>query len=747
MAPEHTTARSRPDQPAQGAPAATDGDRLARLLDTLIEEAPLLVRHRALLAAADWRQATATQLERLRARLAGAGIKLPGWLARTLILSGHHLDVDTLDHLAEPALRLLSALNGLTAGKPLPDPLHHSLRDHAAGGGMEPETATAITARLVALGETTLACNLTLAHLPDAAQALRLVRAPLASETAKMPRLRVRLCGFSTTQLFADALKPAFAAIGRNAEVDKADFGTVVTELLSPSAEADALFVLLDHEGFLGNDWRNDLETGQALVDRKCAVLVDALKSYAGRHGAPLLINTLSIGAAPALGHIDHIHAAGTAATVWRVNQALAAAAAAIPSMHLVDTELALAAIPPKLRSDPKFWYYGRIPFTDAATRAIAHAYAVAWNARERGPVKVVALDFDNTLWGGVYGDDGLANLACGDDFPGNAFKAFQQECLRLKAQGLLLVGLSKNNADAISVLSQHPGMALGPQDFAATAINWEPKPDNIRRLARELNLGLSSFVFLDDSPHEREAMRRMCPEVVVPEMPSDPALRPLWLRGLTCTWPLRLTAEDAKRSQMYVTERKARELRESAASYDDYLRELGQELTIEPLSAGTLPRVAQLHERTNQFNLTTRRFSEAELNTFMAAEDRALVLLGTASDTFGNHGIVIAAVATIEGTTARIESFLMSCRVIARQIETAFLGALTEGLLARGVETIEGTYLPTPKNDMVRAFYPTHGFAALPPEPEGKGDRWTWKKGVQHVPSSPFVRTQWRPA
>src|SRR4029078_10700681 len=175
--------------------------------------------------------------------------------------------------------------------------------------------------------------------------------------------------------------------------------------------------------------------------------------------------------------------------------------------------------------------------------------FARACKARQRGPVKVVAVDFDNTLWGGVFGDDGIDKLACGDDFPGNAFKAFQRDCLRLKAQGLLLVGLSKNNPDAIDVFVKHPGMALKAEDFAATPINWEPKPDNIRRLARELNLGLDSFLFLDDSPHEREAMRRMCPEVFVPEMPADPALRPGWLRALRCTWPVRITSEDARRA------------------------------------------------------------------------------------------------------------------------------------------------------------------------------------------------------
>src|SRR5690606_15446634 len=169
----------------------------------------------------------------------------------------------------------------------------------------------------------------------------------------------------------------------------------------------------------------------------------------------------------------------------------------------------------------------GRIAYSAAASRALARRFAEAWHLLKRGPLKVLALDFDNTLWGGVYGDDGLGALVCGPEFPGNAFSTFQQECLRLKRQGMLLAGLSKNDPDAITVFDRPPGMVLRADDFAATAIDWNPKPENIRKLAAELNLGLDSFLFLDDSPHEREAMRQVCPDVTVPEMPADPAQRP----------------------------------------------------------------------------------------------------------------------------------------------------------------------------------------------------------------------------
>jgi HAD superfamily phosphatase (TIGR01681 family) len=215
---------------------------------------------------------------------------------------------------------------------------------------------------------------------------------------------------------------------------------------------------------------------------------------------------------------------------VQLINRRLLEAAERHGNIVVVDADHALVDIPPSRRRDPKLWSYGRVAYSVDATRALARAFAEAWALSTRGPAKVLALDLDNTLWGGTYGEDGLERLTCGEDFPGNVFQAFQQECVRLKHQGLLLVALSKNNADAITVFERHAGMVLKRSDFAASAIDWQPKPENIRKLASELNLGLDSFVFIDDSPHEREAMRRLAPEVIVPC--PDPA-QPGWLRRL----------------------------------------------------------------------------------------------------------------------------------------------------------------------------------------------------------------------
>ena len=436
---------------------------------------------------------------------------------------------------------------------------------------------------------------------------------------------------------------------------------------------------------------------------------------------------------------IDTYHPIGLAHAAQIVNGRLAEIARNHAQVVLVDANCALAGLPARAWVDPKLWYYGRLPYSLNATRHLATAFAGAYRALKKGPAKVLALDLDNTLWGGVYGEDGVEKLLCDDEFPGNVFKAFQHECLRLKSQGFLLAVLSKNNPDAISVFSTHKGMLLTEHDFVATRINWEPKPVNIRSIAEELNLGLDSFVFIDDSPHEREAVRRMCPEPLVPELPEDPALRPQWLRALAATWPTRLTEEDTRRSEMYLAEKRRVGLRETALSFQDYLRGLEQTLTVRHADADAIGRVAQMHLRTNQFNLTTARYDEAAIKGMVDDRDRYVVLHGQATDKFGDHGIVICATARIEGDMAQLQSFLMSCRVVGRAIETAFFGALLEHLCERRVCTVRGTFIPTKKNALVREFYKTAGFSALPPEDEA--EHWHWERGSAKVPAADLVR------
>ncbi|MBU2581962.1 MAG: HAD-IIIC family phosphatase [Alphaproteobacteria bacterium] len=727
-------------------PGTTPGS--VEVLDALIEASPVLWRNQALLSAADWEVASPAQVARLLQRLASARVKLPKWLARTLAAAGHVLP-DQPSQAIEDEVRLLSELNRDASKDQSPVTAVHCvetarrLTELAACGRLSAEIARSAAGRLEAAGMMEDACRLALAAWPSAPQALRHVRAHLRGFAADFPAVRVRVAGLSTTRPFAEALFPAFASHGHRIDATEADFATVISELLQPARSIDALMVLLDPISVLETSWAGGAAEAEQARTSRFAQLVDGIESHCRSSSVPLILNTLPCLTEPEMGYVDASDPSGSAATIRRFNGMLCDLAARYKKLRIVDADFAMASIAPRDRFDRRLWFYGRIAYSSHANEALARAFTSARLADKVAPsIKVVALDFDNTLWGGVYGDDGVEKLDCGDEPPGNAFKAVQNECLRLKAQGKILVAMSKNNPDAISVFGRHPGMLLRADDFTATAINWEPKPDNLRRLAGELNLGLDSIMFLDDSPHERDAMRRMCPEVYVPEVPADTSERALWLRSLQRTWTTGITAEDAARAKMYAAEREAHALREKASSYEDYLAQLAQVLELEVLGHATLPRVAQLHQRTNQFNLTTRRFDEADLAAFLAQPETARVYLARVRDRFGDHGITVAAVVRLAGAGASIESFVMSCRVIARSIETAFLGAVIEDLMSLGVDTVTADYLPTPKNRIVEDFYPSHGFQSC--STAGDGATWIWRKATSQVPHSNFVNVKW---
>lgn len=690
---------------------------LEQIVDAAIDQAPEAVRRRVIMQAIDWTGVDRARVADMLAALGERRLVLPRELANAVLLAGHAMPTDVA---LSPELRALSDLN---RGTIAPSTVAADLSRLAEHGSMAPEVAGAIVKRLAALGADAEACALALAVWRFAPEALSPLRPRLASHLAALPVLRIRLAGLSTTETLAGDLGLAFGTIGRNARVAQSDFGAALTTLLQPDTEADLHIVLLDFDGLAGADWRQPLEAIHALLIERADSLGDALSAFAARSPSPLLINSIPVPSAPTAGLLDSRHLSGLRHAVHLVNQRLLAASERHGSIFVVDADHALADIPPSQHRDPKLWFYGRIAYSADATRALCSAFVRAWTLLAHGPAKVLALDFDNTLWGGTYGEDGIERLACSEDFPGNAFQAFQQECLRLKRQGMLLVALSKNNPDAISAFEHHPGMVLKAEDFAATAVNWQPKPENIRRVADELNLGLDSFVFIDDSPHEREAMRRLAPEVTVPELPADPAQRPFWLRRLTCTWPVRLTEEDARRSEMYAAERGARALKASAATVEDYLRGLEQRLTVSSVGPAAIARAVQMHQRTNQFNLTTRRLTEAEIAALVNHPERGLALIGRVVDKFGDHGVVIAATVSIDSSRAEIATFLMSCRVIGRGIEGAFLATLLTLLARRGVERVIGRFAATAKNGMVRDFYLANGFTMI----EGNDSSAAW--------------------
>lgn len=352
-------------------------------------------------------------------------------------------------------------------------------------------------------------------------------------------------------------------------------------------------------------------------------------------------------------------------------------------------------------------------------------AYVVALRGFGR---KCVVLDLDNILWGGIVGEDGSSRIQLGSEYPGSAFVEFQKALLVLYRRGVLLAINSKNNhEDALAVLQDHPAMVLRPGDFAAIRINWKDKCENIEAISNELNLGLDSMVFIDDSPAERELMRRLRPEVLTPEWPPDPVMYSSALGELWDFASMSVTGEDRRRGEMYAAERKRSDLKDRSATLEDYLFGLKLGVLIGRAEGGDIPRVTQLFQRTNQFNLTTRRYSAAQVEEFVRG-DKTLVYVLRNSDAFGDNGLIGVALVVKEmdgfGKAAwGIDSLLMSCRVLGRTIETFFLDYIITAARRDGVRYVIGEFIPTSKNEIARDFYAQAGFHL---EDVGeRGNRW----------------------
>lgn len=386
-----------------------------------------------------------------------------------------------------------------------------------------------------------------------------------------------------------------------------------------------------------------------------------------------------------------------------------------VPSSLFLDLDEVLLDVGRAGFFDKRFWYSARFPFASAAARELSRRLVAVGMAVVRPKAKVLVLDADNTLWGGVIGEDGMDGIKLGPDYPGNVFVDFQRRILDLQQRGLILAMCSKNNAaDVDEVLKQHPHQVLRDEHFAARRVNWVPKADNLSSLAKELNLGLDSFIFVDDSDHECAAVRHALPQVEVVQVPSRATEVATCLDQVARLEILSLTSEDLAKTEMYAQDRRRRELMDDtggAAAGGDYLQRLAMKMTVRFDAAANLTRLAQLTQKTNQFNLSTKRYDEAQLKQ-MLQEEEWWVADFSLADVFGDSGVVGLALVQLRAPgLAHIDTFLMSCRVIGRTAEDAFLNTLLRRLAERGVETVTAEYIATAKNDLVKSFLPDRGF------------------------------------
>tara|TARA_Y100001936_G_scaffold149484_1_gene145846 strand:+ start:10099 stop:11844 length:1746 start_codon:yes stop_codon:yes gene_type:complete len=350
---------------------------------------------------------------------------------------------------------------------------------------------------------------------------------------------------------------------------------------------------------------------------------------------------------------------------------------------------------------------------------------------------KCIVLDLDNTLWGGIIGEDGFDGIELGDTPNGKAFVEFQKELLSLWNQGIILAINSKNNVDdAMKVISEHPNMILQKKNFANMQINWDDKAINLKKIANEINIGLNSMVFFDDDKINCERIKHEFPEVLTVNLPDEPSQFSTILKEMNDFHVLQRTDEDKKRGEMYAQQRERNEFEKSVSNIDDFLRNLDIRVNIKKSNDYLIPRISQLTLKTNQFNLTTKRYQEEEIRD-LSNNEKFIVGCAQVLDKFGDNGITGVFIVDKNEKSWKIDTFLLSCRIMGRGVENAILSQILTDAKVQGVDEVTAQFIPTQKNKPAENFLADNGF-------EKEGDFWIYKLNREiKVPNHLKVETE----
>lgn len=528
--------------------------------------------------------------------------------------------------------------------------------------------------------------------------------------------VRVRVLATWSSDLLVRLLPAAGVAAGIGLEVTQAPYGQVEQELLDATSATHreppdyVLLVPSADDLALGTLGEQDPEEVVSGAVQRWSRLWDAARSAQIRVCQHLFTPpaTDPFGVA-ALQFPD-----SPSAIVAAVNARLRASADVV----LVDCERIAAEHGLRDWRDDRYWFAARQAVSLTALPALARATAAALAADQGLSRRCVVLDLDNTLWDGVVGEDGIDGVGLTASPRGEAFAAFQEHLLMLHRRGIALAVATKNDPDlARQAIAEVPGMRLRPEHLAAVVADWRPKSEQLREVAARLSLGLDSLAFADDNPAERLEVRRALPQVDVIDLPTSPSDYVGALAGRPTLEPGRLTRADRQRNASYAGLRAAAELRERSASLDDFLADLAMVASVRPVDVTLLPRVTQLLQKTNQFNLTTRRRTSQEVAA-LAADPRWVCLSLSLRDRLADHGIVGVGFTALRGDEAVVDTLLLSCRVIGRTAERLLLRELGRAAAERGCRTLVGCYRATDRNTLVAGLYPQLGFA-----PDGPAD------------------------
>jgi FkbH-like protein len=582
-------------------------------------------------------------------------------------------------------------------------------------------------------------------HFDDAAATLQRLVVPSLDYTSALSLHRLRkqlrgkvampasirlavLGGFTTTQL-ATFVDLALFALGIDAQIYESDFGVVRQEILDP---ASGLYDFRPQVVWLAVGRRDVAHRpaigarGSALsaVERECQEWAHLWATIHERLGGHVIQNNFVLPPWRSCANYEMRETGTLTRFLADVNRAISDAPPPYVTIHDVDY---LAACAGRWQwDDSRFVHHAKLPCAPEYLFDYAHSITSLIGVQLGTAKKCVVLDLDNTLWGGIIGDDGIGGIRLGHgSAEGEAFLAFQEYVKALQQRGVVLAVCSKNNEEtARDVFLNHPEMIIRLEDISAFRANWIDKPANLRAIAAELNIGLQSIVFVDDNPAERAIVRQLLPEVAVPELPQDASGYVEAIERHRYFQTLSIADEDLQRVEYYRADALRREVQTTAADIDAFLKSLNMVGRICPVTSANVDRTAQLIQRSNQFNLTTRRYSAAEILS-RVTDPSSITATVTLGDRFGDNGLISVAFASAKDDALAIDLWLMSCRVLKRGVEHCLLNHLCDLAKARGLRRLRGEYIPTAKNAMVRRHYAELGFTEVASDDTG---RTTWE-------------------
>lgn len=529
--------------------------------------------------------------------------------------------------------------------------------------------------------------------------------------------IRLAVLSDAATQQLIPLLAVLCAERGVKLDIYEAGYDAIDFEILNPISDLykfDPQYIIILLSSHKLKSKLHSLQNPATIVDDTIDRLTNLWSALKQNCSATVIQSNFVTPSERAFGNYELRVEESTGSLFYQINDQLTKQIRHFNNVLMFDVDYLSAEVGRRRWFDERLWVMAKAYCDLNHLPLVAKSMIDIMLAAHGKFVKCVVLDLDNTLWGGVIGDDGINGIILGDFDEGESFVAFQHFIKDLKQRGIILAVVSKNeHANAILPFRDHPKMVLKEEDIAVFIANWDNKADNIRLVQQTLNIGFDSMVFLDDNPFERNIVRQYLPEVIVPELPDDPALYLKTIADLNLFETASFSATDRERGDQYREAAKRELTKSSFTNVSEYLTSLNMQIKLERFNNFNLPRIAQLIQRSNQFNLTTRRYGEAVCEALMS-DATAVPLTLTLADKYGDYGLISVIILKTAQDALVIDEYLMSCRVLQRGVEQFAMNRIVELAKQKQLKFVRGSYLRTAKNDMVKDFYARFGFVKV---------------------------------